>query len=545
MSEPLSRNLFDLLLEMANRAPDHDAVIANGQHVTWRDLEARARRVAAGLQAFGVMRGDRVGLLLNNRVEWLEICFGASMLGAVTVPFSTWSKRAELDFLLRDSGVKVLFMLEQFGDQHYAADLAQLIPALQSSHPGTWRTSAYPSLERIVTLAGDALVGADSYERLHAEPLPPAATSASRATDDALVLYTSGSTSYPKAVRLLQSEIILNGFHIGERQGYTSADRVLVSLPLFWSYGSANAMCATFTHGATLVLQSRFEPGEALDLIERHACTAIYTLPAATSALVSHPSFAPNRTRSLRTGLTIGSPQDLAVAAEVLGASEICNIYGQTETYGNCCVTWHHAPLDMRKQFQGPPLPGMRVRIVSPETGAPVSPGETGLIEVGGRVTPGYSGKSQALNIEAVTEDGYLKTGDLGRIAPDGGLQFLGRNTEMIKRAGINISPAEIEEMLQQHKDVSLAGAVGVPEAEKGEMIVAFVVAAPGSAVTSEELREHCRALASSYKTPDRIEICAELPSTPTGKLLRKELKSMAAALLAAEQPNEAADAAA
>lgn len=540
MRAPFSRNLFDLLCEVGQRAPDRTAVIANDRHISWRELEQRARHVAGGLRALGVGRGDRVGLLLNNRVEWIEACLGASMLGAVTVPFSTWSKRAELDFLLRDSNVKVLVALDKFGEQDYTADLLELLPGLKTNAPRAAKSDAYPLLECVIGIGTDIPVGARPYEPFVAEAqaldaAPPPGEGAI-ASDDALILYTSGSTSYPKAVRLSHQGIIENGFNIGERQGYTSEDRVLLGLPLFWSYGSANAMCAAFTHGAALVLQGRFEPGEALDLIEHHRCTALYTLPAATSALVSHPSFNRERTRSLRTGLTIGSPQDIAVAAETLGAREICNVYGQTESYGNCCVTWHDTPLEERKQVQGPPLPGVRLRIVDLETGQPVAIGETGLIEVAGRVTSGYAGKSQELNAEASSEDGYFKTGDVGRMTPEGSLQFIGRNTEMIKRAGINVSPAEIEELLRQHKGVALAGAAGVPDAEKGETIVAFVVAAPGATLSSEGLRAHCRALASSYKAPDRIEICSELPATPTGKLLRKELKAMATALLASNE---------
>lgn len=544
MRAPLSRNLFDLLCEMTAQAPDQPAVIANDEHVGWRELEIRARRVAACLRSFGVVRGDRVGLLLSNRTEWIEICFGAALLGAVTVPVSTWSKRAELDFLLRDAGLKVLFTLESFGDQNYAADLAALIPGLADACPGKALSTEYPALQRVVCVSDGGFAGASQYADLcrHAVPLdtlPPPGDGAC-ATDDAFILYTSGSTSFPKAVRLTHGDVIENGFNIGERQGYTRDDRVLLSLPLFWSYGSANAMCATFTHGATLVLQSRFEPAGALDLIERHRCTALYTLPAATTALVTHPSFSRERTRSLRTGLTIGSAQDVATAADVLGVSEICNVYGQTETYGNCCVTWHHTPLDERKHCQGPPLPGVRLRIVDAESGMPVAQGEPGMIEVAGRVTPGYTGKSETLNAECRSADGYLQTGDIGRIADDGSLQFIGRNTEMIKRAGINVAPAEVEEILRQHEGVALAGAAGVPDAERGEMIVAFVVKAPGATVTSEELRAHCRALASSYKAPDRIEICSELPATPTGKVLRKELKAMAAALLATTKPEAA-----
>lgn len=537
MRAPYSRTLFDLICEIAERRPAHAALIAGEQHVTYADLERRARRVASGLAGMNVRRGDRVGILLGNCVEWVEICVAASALGAITVPLSTWSRRRELDFLLGDSSIKALFAVPQFGERNFAADLGELLPEIRDTGPGAWHAERYPALEQLVMIGSkEELTGAHEYEAFNAsadsmgDSLPPGESAC--ADDDLLVLYTSGSASYPKAVRQSQSATIENAFNIGERQGYTEADRVLLGFPLFWSYGSANAMCSTFTHGATLVLQARFEAGEALDLIERHACTAIYTLPAATAALVSHPAFRPERTRSLRTGLTIGSPQDVVVAAEVLGAHEICNVYGQTETYGNCCATWHDWPLERRKQVQGPPLPGVELRIVDAETGLPLRQGETGLIEVRGKITPGYTGASEDLNARFTTADGYFKTGDLGRVTDDGSLQFVGRDTEMIKRSGINVAPAEVEEILCQHDGVALAGVAGVGDAEKGEIIVAFVVASPGAVISSEELRLHCRSLASSYKTPDRIEICSVLPTTPTGKVLRRELKEMAAALL-------------
>lgn len=539
MRAPYSRNLFDLLCEMAERYPDRPAILGADVRVTYSDLAARARQVGASLQQAGLGRGDRVGILINNRPEWIEACIGAAAIGVIAVPFSTWSKRAELDFLLADSEVTLLFSLGKFGEQDYAADLAELIPELRTAKPGQWRSQRYPKLQAIVTISATPLAGVQDYETFIAGGQNAVDTLAASGADagadaagDALILYTSGSTSYPKAVRLAHGAMITNAFNIGERQGLTQEDRVLLALPLFWSYGSANAMCATFSHGAALVLQTRFEAAGAIDLIERHACTAIYTLPAMTTSIVTHPSFERERTRSLRTGLTIGSAQDVVAAAEVLGAYEICNVYGQTETYGNCCVTWHHWSLAQRQQVQGPPLPGVVLRLVDPESGIAVPDGEVGMIEVRGHLTPGYTGKSGELNSEAFTVDGYYPTGDLGRITGDGHLQFVGRNTEMIKRAGINVAPAEIEELLQQHPGVALAGVTGVPDNDKGEMIVAFVIAAPGSVVTGEQLRAHCRALASSYKAPDRIEICDSLPATPTGKVLRRELKAMAMALM-------------
>lgn len=533
MRAPYSRNLFDLLCEQAERYPERLAAISGDTCLTYPQLLQRASRLASGLREAGVGRSDRVALLVNNRIEWLEIVFGAAAIGATAVPFSTWSKRREIDFLLTDSRARILFVLDQFGDQDYSADLAELIPELRTASPGRWRSARFENLEAIVSIGKGGLAGATPYATFldSLEPIeaPPPGEGA-RDQDHALILYTSGSTAYPKAVPLCHGPMIENGFNIGERQGLRPGDRVLLAPPLFWSYGSANAMCATFTHGATLVLQSRFEPAEAIHLIERHTCTAIYTLPAMTSAIVTHASFRQERTSSLRTGLTIGSPQDIVMAAEVLGAREICNVYGQTESYGNCTVTWHHWPLERRKQVQGPPLPGVTIRIVHTERGNSLPQGEVGMIEVKGYLTPGYDGASTEQNATVFTKDGFFRTGDLGRLTAEGDVQFVARDSEIIKRAGINIAPAEIEELLRQHPDVAQAGVAGAPNSDKGEIIVAFVVLVRGAVVTCETLRAHCRALAANYKTPDRIEICDALPATPTGKLMRRELKRMAAA---------------
>ena len=535
MRAPYSRTLFDLLCEQAERYPQSEAVVGDGRTLTYAQLRERAAGIAAGLRALGLARHDRVGLLLNNRAEWVEMCFGAAAIGAVLVPFSTWSKRRELEFLFKDSRIKVLVAAAKVGEQDFAQDIAGLVPALTTGAPGKLREPAYPLLESVIFIGATKMPGALSYESFVAAhpPLaePPAPGDGARPGDTALILYTSGSTSYPKAVPLQHASIIENGFNIGERQGLSPADRVLLSPPLFWSYGSANAMTATLGHGAALILQGRFEAGEALDLIEGQRCTALYTMPGMTSAMLAHKDFRPERTRTLRTGVTIGTPQDVATVANELGAREICNIYGQTESCGNCAVTWHHWPLERRMRVQGPPLPGVQLRIVDESTGQPVEPGSPGQIEVKGNVTPGYDGASAENNATAFTADGFFRTGDLGQLTPEGDLQFLARTTEMIKRAGINIAPAEVEEVLLHHPGVAEAGVVGATDPDKGEIVLAFVVARPGVRLTEEILRSHCRAEAASYKTPDRIEIRAALPTTATGKLMRSELKQIAAKL--------------
>ena len=519
MQAPFSRTLFDLLQEQAARAPDRAVALTSTGGVSYAELTERAGRLARRLHSDGIRRGNRAGLLCSNRIEWLEVFFAAAALGTTLVPFSTWSTASELDFLLRDGKPDVLFAQARSGDRDFARDLT----ALEASAPGV--------LPRRVVLIdptpGDLF---DDYARFAEgpllEPLPPG-TGAS-AIDPLVILYTSGSSNRPKAVPLDHYAVIENGFNIGERQGLVPGDRVLVSIPLFWSYGIANALPATISHGATLVLQERFVAGEALDLIERHACTALYTLPAMTNALVAHAAFKPQRTRTLRTGVTIGAPQDVIKAAEVLGAQRICNIYGSTETYGNCCVTPNDWPLDKRAACQGPPLPGVTLRIVHVDTGAPCQPGEIGQLEVKGYLTRGYAGDSARHNAEAFTGDGYFKTGDLGQVTPNGHFVYAGRSSEMIKRSGINVSPAEVEEVLQQHADVGLAGVTGLADPLKGEIIVAFVVARAGSSLDVADLTAHCREKLSRYKIPDRIEVCDGLPLTPTGKLMRRELKALA-----------------
>lgn len=519
MRAPFSRTAYDLLTEQAGSHPQHDAVISGGASTSYGELHERARCVAGHLARNGVRRGDRIGLLCDNRCAWLEIFFGIAALGAVVVPFSTWSTAYELEFLLDDSEVSWLFTLDAFGGRRFGEDVAKLAADGKLRH-----------LRRVVSIDGVTRGEVAGYADVTAaapvgDPLPGEGASAA---DALMILYTSGSSSRPKAVPLDHFAAIENGFNIGRRQGFRASDRVLVSVPLFWAYGAVNALPAVISHGATLVLQSHFEAGQALDLIEQHMCTSIYTLPAMTNALIGHAAFRPERTASLRTGVTIGAPQDIITAAETLGAGDMCNVYGGTEGYGNCCVTPHSWPLERRAACQGPPLPGVDLRIRDPETGALCAAGETGEIEVKGYLTRGYIGHSAQFNAETFTADGYFKTGDLGLLGDDGALHFAGRRSEMIKRSGINVSPSEVEEILQRHPAVGLAGVTGVEDAARGEIIVACITAAgEGGDIDADDVLAFCREHLSRYKVPDRVLVTDDLPLTVTGKVMRRELKSL------------------
>ncbi|MBV9202928.1 MAG: long-chain fatty acid--CoA ligase, partial [Alphaproteobacteria bacterium] len=355
-------------------------------------------------------------------------------------------------------------------------------------------------------------------------------------SDICYILYTSGSTAAPKGVTLAHGPVIANGFDIGERQHLCDADRLWLAVPLFWSFGSANALPAIMTHGGCIVLQESFEAGEALALIERERCSVYYGVGNMARALLHHENHPKRRLGAMRTGLTIGPPEDIAITIEALGATELCNVYGSTETYGNCAVTDAKDPLSLRLRTQGRSLPGMTIRTVDPLTRQPLGTGEVGELAVRGYVTPGYF-RGPELDAEAFDRDGYFLTGDLGSIGADGRVRFRGRLNEMIKTGGANVAPLEVEEVLLQHPDVVQAHVVGVPDRTKGEIVGAVIELRAATICDAAPILAFCRERLAGYKVPVRLEIrsAADFPRTPTGKIhkprLREELAADAAVL--------------
>lgn len=544
MKHPLSRTPGDLLREQAALRGSDTAVVHVAGTASYAHLHRRAVAVCRALQRMGVGRGDRVGLLATNRIQWLESYFGASMAGATVHAFNSWVTARELDHLVGEAACKVLIMMERHGRRTYLDNLQGLAPEVWHEDPGGWRSSRYPALETVVVVGGAAPRGALDYEEwvqadendLGAGAAPDWVVSA---VDHGVVLYTSGSTAQPKAVPLLGYGMVENGFQIGERMGLTHEDRVWLSSPLFWSFGCANALMATFTHGATLVLQEQFHPAGAVDLIEAHECTAAYLLPTLTRAILDQEDLDVSRLASLRTGLTIGTPDDVRLAAEDMGVDGVCNVYGSTETYGNCCVTPRDADLADRLTSQGPPLPGVSIRAVDLATGTAAAVGDVGHIEVKGYLTPGYLGV-RAKGEGIFTEDGYYRTGDLGWLDDRGWLHYSARATEMIKTSGINVAPAEVEEFMAGLDGVANVAVVGVPDESRGEIVVAYVVPDSGRTLQESELIAQCRSGIASYKVPTRVYVLAELPKTSTGKLHRVKLKEMSLSSMHGTAPGHA-----
>jgi len=520
---------------MAARAvPAAEALVIGAQRLTYEQLDADVARAARALATLGVKTDEPVAVLMPNVAEWIPVTFGALTLGARVDAFNTWVKAYDLDYLLASSGATTLVLVDRVRGRDMVAELRTLLPEIDTAGPAGLASTRYPALRHVVVVGENVPSGAQSWSSLLAEaaegPLPE---TTARGDETAFVLYTSGSTRNPKAVPLRHRDLIVNGFHIGERMGLTEVDRIWFGSPLFWSFGCANALMATMTHRACFVLQQEFDAVAAAELMARERVTATYLLPPMVNALIEQGAAASVRAvESLRTGVMIGRPEEIERAAVELGINEICNIYGSTETYGNCCVTDHTWPLARRMVTQGEPLPGVSVRVVDGESGEPLPAGVPGEMQVRGRVTPGYLNDDEA-NAEAFTPDGWFRTGDRMLINEDGTVAFVGRASDMIKTSGINVSPAEVESFLSTHPDIAESIVLGAPHPTRDEVVVAFVVPRTPS-LTEDDVIAYCKERLSGYKVPWVVSIVAELPRTGTGKLVRKDLLAPATAIVEA-----------
>jgi fatty-acyl-CoA synthase len=460
---------------------------------------------------------------MGNRPEWILSNFAVMQLGGIVVGLNTWSTARELAYQLDHSGVSLLVTVPRFRRADFLAMLDEI------GRDGV----ALATLRRVIVTDAappDGVVGFSQVEALGAGTADTVLDEVQRAVgpeDIAFLLYTSGSTALPKGVPLLHGALIENMWGIGERQHLSERDRLWLAVSLFWSLGCVNALFALMTHGGCIVLQEHFDAGEALRLIEAERCTVFYGTPNMALAMLEHPDRSRRDLSVLRTGVTIGTPEQIARVVE-LGVDEICNVYGQTETYGNCAVIDGHDPLAVRLEKSGRPVPGVEMRIVDPETRAGLPPGEIGEITVRGHVTPGYWNDLER-TAAAFDGDGYFLTGDLGILDRDGYLQFRGRLNEMVKTGGINVAPAEVEDILLTHDAVELAFVTGIPDPRLDQVLAAVILLKPGTTATQDELLTHCRGQLADYKLPRHFRFVEEdeLPLTSTGKLQKNRLPEL------------------
>ena len=520
---PSSRTIPALIAEMALRFPERDALIGGHQRLSYAELAIAVDAMAASLLRHGIGKGDKVAILMGNRIEWIVADFAICSIGAIMVGVNTWVTARELAYVLSHSEACLLITTGRYLKQDYRQMLAHIrstgepLPALkglllvdQTAGPQEWAWSDWiqaPDSSEIVALA---------QAKRHVAP-----------SDDAYILYTSGSTANPKGVVLQHYALIENMWQIGQRQHVTEQDRLWLAVSLFWGLGCENALFNLFTHGGCIVLQEHFDPAEAFGLIESERCTLFYGTPNMAEALLNHPSFHADRFQSLRGGATIGTPLQIQRLVDV-GLRDICNIYGLTETYGNCSVTDAHDPLHLRLNSVGQPLKGVQARIVDPATDLDCPVGEVGEIRVKGYVMREYL-KDPERTREAFDAHGFFKTGDLGMVNETGHIFFRGRIKEMIKSGGMNVSPVEVEETLMRRPEVLAAYCVPLKTDDFDEVFGAVLVPRGEMQIDLDVIRTHCQSELSRYKRPQSFLVVPEkdLPLTNTGKVKKNEMQAL------------------
>jgi long-chain acyl-CoA synthetase len=490
-------NVAALLEAAARHAPDRPALLSGERRWTYAELDRDAGRVAAGLARLGLWPGERVCLHLGNRPEFVLAYYGCQKLGVTPVALNVTYVRDELAYIVRDSAAAAVLSGAPF-----AANL-----------PAPAETPAV----RVRVGTGDP--GAVPFETLAAEP---ALRAVDRDRDDvAAVLYTSATTGRPKGVMLTQANVVSNAYATAHHLRMTPEDRGLCALPLFHCFGQNFIMNALVTAGGTLVLQERFVPADFLAAIARHRVTILYAVPTMYILLLAADLGAHDLT-SVRLSFSAAAmlPADVEQRWTAVTGLPISQGYGLTECSPFATYNHEHAH---RPGSVGTPIENVEVRIVD-EQDREVPDGTLGEIVIRGpNVMRGYLGKPE--DTAQVLRGGWLHSGDVGYRDADGYFYVVDRVKDMINVAGFKVFPREVEEVMFEHPAVAEAAVLGHPDPVKGEVVRACVVLRPGQRATPEELIELCRGRMASYKVPSVVEFLPALPKSPTGKILKKDLR--------------------
>jgi fatty-acyl-CoA synthase len=447
-------------------------------------------------------------------------------------------KSHELAYVIKQSDMKALVIIDAFRDVDYVEIIRGLVPEAATQERGRLLSTEFPMLKSLIYMGPEKHRGFYNVPELlvlgeHSADEPLRELTASLRADDTINMqYTSGTTGFPKGVMLTSTNILNNGFYIGERQRFTAEDRVCLPVPLFHCFGCVLGVLATLTHGGTLVMVESFDPVIVLAAVQKAKATALYGVPTMFIAELAHPMFDMFDLTSLRTGIMAGSPCPIETMRQVIDrmhASEMTIAYGLTEASPVFTQTTTEDTLERKCETVGRRHDEVEVRVVDPETGedcAPNVPGE--LLCRGYNIMKGYYKMPEATE-KAVDADGWLHSGDLGTVDEDGYYRITGRIKDMIIRGGENIYPREIEEFLYTMPGVKDVQVVGVPDAKYGEVVGAFIVKADGADIAESDVQEYTRARMARYKCPKYVFFIDAYPMTASGKIQKYKLRDLAA----------------
>jgi long-chain acyl-CoA synthetase len=491
-------NLAENLRTTAEEHPDSVAVKLDDAELTYHQLDCAAARIANLLRDKGVEEGDRVGIMLPN-VPYFPACYyGTLRLGGVVVPMNVLLKKREVGFYLQDSGAKLLFAWHDFAE---------------AAETGAEEAGA----ELILVKPGEfeQLVGDydDSFDVVDRDD-----------NDTAVILYTSGTTGTPKGAELTHSNLATNVEKFTAFTDLDEASVVLGALPLFHSFGQTCGMNAAIRMGACLSLIPRFDPGKALEIIDRDRVNVFEGVPTMYAAMLNHPEAESYDTSCLELCASGGSamPVEVMKAFEDKFDAKILEGYGLSET--SPVASFNHPDRERKPGSIGTPIEGVEMKVVD-DDGNEVPQGEPGEIVIRGHnVMKGYWNREDA-TAESIDDDGWFSTGDMATVDEDGYFFIVDRKKDLIIRGGYNVYPREIEEVIYEHPAVREAAVVGVPHDDLGEEVGAAIALKEGEEASEEEIREHCKEQVAAYKYPRQVWFVDELPKGPTGKILKREIE--------------------
>jgi fatty-acyl-CoA synthase len=507
----LELTVGDLLRRTASRYPDRLAVASRHQNrrMTWAELSEAADRVARGLWALGIRRGDRVGLWSTNCIEWIMMHMGCARAGASLVNVNPAYRSHELGYTLTRSRMKAIFLWHKDKRADYEEILGRARHGLELelAHTIYFDSPEWPAL-------------------LNAEGRLPDHV----AVDDiANIQYTSGTTGLPKGVMLTHHNIVNNGQFLAQGFHYSEQDRIVVPVPLFHCYGCVIGTMSAVNSGAAIILPNwTFEARATLQAVHDERATSVYGVPAMYVAEFGLPDFSSFDLTSLRTGMMSGAPCPVELMKRVLNEMHIGELviaYGQTETSPVVTMSDAGDSIEIRVNTVGRAMPQTEIKVVNAATGETLRFGEQGEICARGyAVMKGYDGDPEGTAL-VIQPDGWLRTGDLGIMRSDGCIHLTGRSRDVIIRGGENIYPREVEEFLYTHPKVGEVQVIGIPNARLGEIVVAWVRLRPGVTATEEEIRAFCQGQIAYYKIPEHVRFVDEFPATLSGKIQKYKMR--------------------
>jgi len=507
----LELTIGQLLDRTAERFGDRLAVVSchQGERLTWAELSAEADRVARGLWSLGIRRGDRVGIWSTNCIEWIMMHMGCARAGAALVNVNPAYRSHELQFTLQRSRMKALFLWHKDKRADYEEILGRARHGLELEleHTIYFDSPLWPAL-----LESDGRLP----DRVAVE-------------DVANIQYTSGTTGLPKGVQLTHHNVVNNGQFLAQGFHYTELDKIVVPVPLFHCFGCVIGTMSAVNSGAAIVLPNwTFDPRATLQAVHDERATSVYGVPAMYVAEMALEDFASFDTTSLRTGMMSGAPCPVELMKRVLTemhCRELVIAYGQTETSPVVTMSDAEDTIEIRVSTVGRAMPQTEIAIVSTETGEALPIGGQGEVCVRGyALMKGYDGDAEG-TAQVIHADGWLHTGDLGIMHPDGCIHLTGRSRDVIIRGGENIYPREVEEFLYTHPKVDEAQVVGIPNARLGEIVAAWVRLRPGVDATEDEIKGFCKGQIAYYKVPEHVRFVTEFPATLSGKIQKYKMR--------------------